>query len=367
MTGCHAGRRVSLNSDPRHGRRLSRRALLRAGVRGGAAGALSVVVLPLAACGSGREGSGLSVLGVATATPTATPTPPVPTASPGSPSATAPSGPAAEPVISLDPPEVGQGEAAILTVRQPGAASGGVRLLGQRIPLTVGGEGLLWCVVAAGLLQPLGETSAEVTTRDALGDVLSEVTVALSVVAVTRPVDYLTTTPEVAAVLTPEAAEIEAALRAYEQFNLFSARPLWDGPFIVPVENAIQTTTFGEGRSINGGPVTGQHSGTDLASKEGTPILAAADGRVAWVGEMPIRGNSVLVDHGAGVVTGYHHLLEWGVEVGDRVAQGDEIAKMGSTGFSTGPHLHWEMTIYGVNVDPMTWVTRPFLPLASAR
>ena len=69
-----------------------------------------------------------------------------------------------------------------------------------------------------------------------------------------------------------------------------------------------------------------------------------------------------LVDHGAGVVTGYHHLLEWNVEVGQTVEAGEVIAKMGSTGFSTGPHLHWEMTIYGVNVDPMTWVGHAFGP-----
>ena len=77
---------------------------------------------------------------------------------------------------------------------------------------------------------------------------------------------------------------------------------------------------------------------------------------------MPIRGNSVLLDHGAGVVTGYHHLLEIDVRPGQIVDAGDVIAKMGSTGFSTGPHLHWEMTIYGVNVDPMTWTKRAFLP-----
>ena len=160
------------------------------------------------------------------------------------------------------------------------------------------------------------------------------------------------------------AAEIEQALRAYEQFNFFGARPRWEGPLRVPVDDYIQTTAFGEGRSINGGPVTGQHSGVDLANDQGTPILAAAAGRIAWAGAMPIRGNSVLIDHGAGVVTGYHHLFEIDVSVGQTVEAGDAIAKMGSTGFSTGPHLHWEMTIYGINVDPMTWVGRTFAPAA---
>ena len=163
--------------------------------------------------------------------------------------------------------------------------------------------------------------------------------------------DYLTT-----------QSNIEAALRTYEQFNLFQALPRWNGELRIPVDKFIQTTAFGQGRSINGGPVTGQHSGVDLAADAGTPIHAAAAGRVAWTGAMPIRGNSVLLDHGAGVVTGYHHLLEIDVTPGQIVDAGDVIAKMGSTGFSTGPHLHWEMTIYGVNVDPMTWTKRAFLP-----
>jgi murein DD-endopeptidase MepM/ murein hydrolase activator NlpD len=77
---------------------------------------------------------------------------------------------------------------------------------------------------------------------------------------------------------------------------------------------------------------------------------------------MPIRGNTVILDHGAGVRTGYHHLDETRVEVGQVVEAGVVIGLMGSTGLSTGPHLHWEMTIYGVNVDPMTWTRVDFTP-----
>jgi hypothetical protein len=335
--------------------------------RAGRASAAALLVAPLAACGlierdDPTEG-GLSFLGTATPTPTPPPATPVPTDSPASPSATTPVS-AEPPVITLDPPEVGQGETTVLTVKQGAAASGSARLLGQRIPLIATGDGTLWCVAGAGLFEGLGSKAAAIVTHDQGGRVISEVSLPFTVVAVDRPIDYLTASPSVTAVLTPEAAEIEAALRAYEQFNLFGARPQWEGTIQLPVEEYIQTTTFGEGRSINGGPVSGQHSGTDMAAPSGTPILAAAAGRVAWADAMPIRGNSVLVDHGAGVVTGYHHLLEWGVEVGQMVAAGEEIAKMGSTGFSTGPHLHWEMTIYGVNVDPMTWVGRGFGPAA---
>ena len=342
--------------------RISRRAALRRAWRASVAAALA---LPLAACGMIEEDDptegGLSILGTATPTPTPPPETPVPTDSPASPSSTAPV--ASEPPdVTLEPPQVGQGETTVLTVKQTGAASASARLLGQRVPLVAAGDGVLWCVVGAGLFESLGAKEATVVTRDIAGNVLAEVPVPFEVVPVERPIDYLTASPSVTAVLTPEAAEIEAALRAYEQFNLFGARPQWQGTIQIPVEEYIQTTTFGEGRSINGGPVSGQHSGTDLAAPQGPPIHAAAAGRIAWAGAMPIRGNSVLVDHGAGVVTGYHHLLEWNVEVGQMVEAGEIIAKMGSTGFSTGPHLHWEMTIYGVNVDPMTWVGHAFGP-----
>ena len=342
--------------------RISRRAALRRAWRASVTAALA---LPLAACGLIEEDDptegGLSVLGTATPTPTPPPETPVPTDAPASPSATVPV-PSEPPDVTVAPPQVGQGETTVLTVKQAGAASASARLLGQRVPLVATDEGVLWCVVGAGLFEPLGVKEATVVTRDLAGNVLAEVTVPFEVVAVERPIDYLTASPSVTAVLTPEAAEIEAALRAYVQFNLFGARPQWEGSIRIPVDEYIPTTTFGEGRSINGGPVTGQHSGTDLAAPQGTAIHSAAAGRIAWAGAMPIRGNSVLVDHGAGVVTGYHHLLEWNVEVGQMVEAGEIIAKMGSTGFSTGPHLHWEMTIYGVNVDPMTWVGHSFGP-----
>ncbi len=344
--------------------RISRRAVLR---RAGRASVAALIAMPMAGCGLLEEDpteGGLRIFGTTTPTPAPPPVTPVPTDSPGTPEPTALAS-TEPPVITLDPPEVGQGETTVLTVKQGGAAAGSVSLFGQRIPLIAAGDGrTLWCVAGAGLYEAVGAKNAAIVTRDSGGSVISEVSLPFAVVAVERPVDYLTASPSVTAVLTPEAAEIEAALRAYEQFNLFGARPQWDGTIQLPVEDYIQTTTFGEGRSLNGGPVTGQHSGTDMAAPSGTPILAPAPGRVAWAGAMPIRGNSVLVDHGAGVVTGYHHLLEWGVEVGQMVGSGEEIAKMGSTGFSTGPHLHWEMTIYGVNVDPMTWVGRGFGPAA---
>lgn len=314
----------------------------------------AAALLPLAACDRLRP-SDESGVTIAEATPAPALPPPAPTSTPVRTGATPPE-------VTLAPTAVGQGETALILVRHAEVAGGSVQILGQRVPL-IRERGVCWAVVGAGLLAPIGPEEATLVTRDAAGAVLHELVLPFDVVAVARPVDYLNASPEVTAVLTVEAAETEAALRTYEQFNLFQSRPRWGRRLLQPCEGFI-TTAFGQGRSINGGPVTGQHSGTDIANAEGTPIVAAAAGRVAWVGPMPIRGNSVLVDHGAGVVTGYHHLLETEVEVGAYVEAGEQIARMGSTGFSTGPHLHWEMTVYGVNVDPMTWTQLTFLPPA---
>lgn len=343
--------RAPRSSDPLL-RPLSRRRLIASGI-GLSAGVAAAAFL--AACGGDPSTIAVSE-GVATKV---TPTPPSATPSPTERPTIA--GPA---VAAFDPTTLGQGETALLTVRQSGAANASVRFLSKHYPLMSAGDGLFWCVLGVGLLVPLGSGSATVTTRARGGEVLATVEAPYEVVHVDRPVDYLTTTPEVAAVLTVEAAETETYLRTFEQFNLFEGRPRWSGTMRVPVEG-IQTTAFGEGRSINGGPVSGQHSGTDIANEAGTPVHASAAGRIAWAGPMPIRGNTVLVDHGAGVVTGYHHLQEIKVSVGQMVDAGEEIALMGTTGFSTGPHLHWEMTIYGVNVDPMTWTRRVFLPSAA--
>lgn len=327
---------------------LSRRSLLGRTVRGAAAG---ILIAPLSACGRMLESDPPPAVTIVQNTPTPPPATPTPRPTPA----------IAPPDVELSPTELGQGETAIVTVHQPAASAGSVDMLGQRAPLIHGGD-VFWAVVGAGLFTPTGEYEATVTTRDVEGRVLHTVAVPYSVVPVDRPVDYLTASAEVTAILTVEAAETEAALRTYEQFNLFQARPRWSGPIQQPCEGLL-TTAFGQGRSINGGPVTGQHSGVDIANSSGTPVVAAADGRIAWAGWMPIRGNSVLVDHGAGVVTGYHHLLRVDVEAGRDVRAGDQIGRMGSTGFSTGPHLHWEMTIFGVNVDPMTWTERAFVPV----
>ena len=300
-----------------------------------------------------------------TATPTATPTTPTPTptATPTPTSTPTPEPTRAPASVELQPSEVGRGETLLITVQAAGATSGAIALRGELFPLVADGDAL-FAVIGIPLDATLGRVEVTATTLDASGAQLDRLLATFEVVEVERPIDFLTLTEEEASVLTPEAAIEERQLRA-EQFAEFDRDRRWSGVFRLPAQG-ILTTQFGSGRSTNGGPVGNFHTGTDIAAARGTVITAPAAGRVAWVGAMPIRGNSVILDHGAGVLTGYHHLDETNVEAGQSIEAGVVLGLMGSTGLSTGPHLHWEMTIYGVNVDAMTWTTVDFTPVTEA-
>ena len=94
----------------------------------------------------------------------------------------------------------------------------------------------------------------------------------------------------------------------------------------------------------------------DVSAPVGTPVHASAPGRVAVIRAFNIRGNVVILDHGRGVFTLYCHLSKFNVSVGDVVDVGDVIGYSGNTGRSLGPHLHWELAIGGVTVNPLAWV-----------
>jgi murein DD-endopeptidase MepM/ murein hydrolase activator NlpD len=107
-------------------------------------------------------------------------------------------------------------------------------------------------------------------------------------------------------------------------------------------------------------PINGQarfHKGTDIALAYGHEVQAAAGGRVAFVGERPGYGLTVVIDHGAGLETRYAHLSGYSVRVGDAVGSGQVVARSGNSGRSTGPHLHFEVLQGGRAVDPSSLAT----------
>ena len=90
------------------------------------------------------------------------------------------------------------------------------------------------------------------------------------------------------------------------------------------------------------------------------PAYAAANGTVVFAGELAVRGNAVIISHGWGVYTGYAHLSEIDVAVGDYVEAGRKIGMVGATGRVSGPHLHFEVYVGGVPVDPSDWLSNKY-------
>ncbi len=126
---------------------------------------------------------------------------------------------------------------------------------------------------------------------------------------------------------------------------------LWHGPFRAPLADAPHGTGFGLKRVINGDP-RAPHTGVDFSAPAGTPVLAANAGVVALVEEQFFGGRSLVLDHGEGLYTMYFHLQESLAQPGQRVAQGEAIGRVGSTGRATGPHLHWGVRLHGARINP---------------
>lgn len=118
-----------------------------------------------------------------------------------------------------------------------------------------------------------------------------------------------------------------------------------------PTTAPMETSSYGYRRDpFNGMPAF--HAGIDFPGAYGQPIIAAAAGKVSFVGGRPGYGNVVEIDHGNGIMTRYAHLSRFGARVGEEVARGQAIARMGSTGRSTGTHLHFEVRVRGQAVNP---------------
>lgn len=133
-------------------------------------------------------------------------------------------------------------------------------------------------------------------------------------------------------------------------WDIFTDARLWNGDFILPVKGEL-SNDFGLRRIINGEPKK-PHSGADIDAPYGAPVYAPNDGRVVFVDELFFSGNSVFIDHGMGLFSMYFHLSEALVKEGDTVKKGQIIAKVGSSGRATGPHLHWGIRLNGARVNP---------------
>ena len=238
------------------------------------------------------------------------------------------------------------------------AQVGGVTLTldGDVVPTLAtadGGKALL----AAPLAVEPRTLRVEATVTDEFGrTTTSGVDVVVDPLPVT--VEQLAIDAATLAVITPEGRELEARAWASAWADV-APDPRWWDTFVAPIEG-VATSGFGDARRYApGGPVS-FHNGLDLAAPTGTPVHATNVGRVVVAGAYPIKGGWVAIDHGGGLMSMYFHMSQVLVQVGDEVARGAVIGEVGSTGLSTGPHLHWEMRVRELPTSPTAWVDRTF-------
>jgi murein DD-endopeptidase MepM/ murein hydrolase activator NlpD len=315
-------------------------------------GLLTLPAMALIACT--RHGEAAPAVRSAAVPPeTATPEP-EPTASPPPP-------PAPTPVplsMALPATPIPQGGTFFVVVRGTGIAGVRVLFAGRTQPAAPDGDGWLALVGAGqrvGLTDQHAPGTYDVHAIITLDDGRTHTLAGQVTITATRfPVEYITLSPSEAALLDPALIERETAILR-EAYGGFTPGRLWEGFFVRPAGGAV-TDVFGSRRSFNGGPVSGSHSGVDFGADAGAPVVAAAIGRVVLAQALPVRGNTVILDHGVGVFTGYCHLSAIGVAPGQVVQAGELIGRVGATGLVSGAHLHWEVVVGGYHVNGLLWL-----------
>lgn len=158
------------------------------------------------------------------------------------------------------------------------------------------------------------------------------------------------------AVLDPEAIRLERE-RLQELWDEVAPEAMWQGGFIPPIDDFVEISSlYGARRSVNDGPYSSYHEGTDFSAYRGSEVTAPAAGQVVLAEELAIRGGAVILDHGLGLHSGYYHLSAIHVTPGQYVEASDLLGEVGSTGRSTGNHLHWDLLVGRTWIDPLSWL-----------
>ena len=165
---------------------------------------------------------------------------------------------------------------------------------------------------------------------------------------------YLTVSPStLEETLESDFARAEFSEKAEPMKKVFTPQKLWNGEFVLPLEAQYQvSTSFGTYRTFSNGS-TEWHNAVDMATKGGTPVYATNSGNIIFAQYLQLTGNTVIIDHGMGVLSWHYHMRSISVSEGDFVEKGMKIGEVGTTGLSTGNHLHFGMTVGGIFTDPM--------------
>jgi murein DD-endopeptidase MepM/ murein hydrolase activator NlpD len=242
------------------------------------------------------------------------------------------------------PPRAHPGDAVLVTVRDAGGPPQG-SLLGRTLRFFEAGGGTWQAVAPLPTEAPLGPAALEVAVAGVpLAAALEIIPAAFRSTTLDIPPRFLEPPAWARKIM---ARDLEALGKAYAQpFG----PPGFAAPFALPADHE-RSGRFGDQRVYNGS-TAGSHYGLDLAGPAGAPVAASNDGVVVLARDCYMSGRTVLLWHGAGIYTSYLHLSKMEVKAGARVKRGQRIGRIGSTGRSTGPHLHWGAKVDGLWVDP---------------
>lgn len=278
-----------------------------------------------------------------------TPTPPptrTPTPVPADPSA----------ALVLAPPVVAQGDPLLVRLRAADATQAVASLLDATVPLFPAGSGAFAGLLPVPADVAPGQHLVHLTAVDGGGNPRHE-SIPLQVLEAPFADETITLGDEARALLDPALRERETAYLAQTVWSAPPSERLWSGTWQRPLTVSV-SSPFGARRAYNGEPASDRHVGVDLRGGVGTVVRSPADGRVVLAEELAVRGNTVWLDHGWGVHSGYFHLETLAVTPGDVTEAGTILGTVGRTGRATGPHLHWEVRVAGTPVQPLEFLLR---------
>lgn len=259
--------------------------------------------------------------------------------------------------VELSEPTIIQGRTLVIRVKLAAAATLSGDFDGRPILFQDSGNGQFWGIAAIHALTEPTVYPIKITANLTNG---AQVTLFKEVTVINGPYgqENIQLDSERGGLLDPELIRLEQE-NLNNLWSQVSLQPYWQGAFWYPVGgDALRiTSNFGTRRSYNGDNIEMSfHAGTDFGGAVGLPIYAPAAGKVVLAEKLAVRGNAVLLDHGLGLFSGYWHQSRLIVAVGQIVRQGELIGFVGDTGLATGSHLHWEIRLNGIAVEPLQWV-----------
>ncbi|HVO44120.1 MAG TPA: M23 family metallopeptidase [Aggregatilineales bacterium] len=256
-------------------------------------------------------------------------------------------------IINLTFDSLKQGTAGIVTVTSPDVTGASADVFDRTFPFFPTSQGFA-SFIAAEITQKLGDYALNVTITSKGGGTATWTGKIKVLSGGFIAEDPFTLPPEKAYLVRDDIQKAEDD-RLLAVYSVVTPERYWEGPLTQPV-NAPFVSPFGGVRTFNG-VATRRHTGADMRAAVGTPVLASASGRVIMSRQLDIHGENVIIDHGWGLFTEYAHLSQRFVVPGQFVLQGDLIGLSGTTGRATGPHLHWEVAVNGIWVDPVAFMT----------